>query len=387
MSIITEDIRTIFNALAPDEARLVGGAVRDYVLNGDIADDIDIATTAHPQTVIKCLKAAGMSVIPTGLKHGTVTAVYNHKRYEITTLRTDIETHGRHATVQFTDQFKEDAKRRDFTFNALYMNADGKITDYFNGQDDLKACKVRFIGAAEKRIHEDYLRIFRYFRFHDKFKQKPIFDKETLALIQKNALHIQKLSAERITSEILKITASKHAPYIWQAMVESTVTLAISLPDISLDRLYKFQELYPKDKNPFIKLVCLLKDAPQFVNNKHFCFTNKQKKYMRQLLSAVAIASVGENIKQQAYTLGKDIYIDALKIQRCLNIKNEIRIQKTIESIELFDVPTFPISGDDLINLGYKTGEELGHALQELENWWLLNNFPPKDACLLKIKR
>ena len=191
-------VRTLLDALADGgiAARFVGGCVRDWVLGRPISD-IDIAVDKPPETVMKALEAADIKVVPTGLKHGTVTAIVKSRPFEITTLRRDVETDGRHAIVAFTDDWREDASRRDFTFNALYADRAGTIYDYFDGQTDLKAGRVRFIGDPEQRIAEDRLRVLRFFRFHARFG-KPPFDGPSFDACRRNAATVNGLSGERV---------------------------------------------------------------------------------------------------------------------------------------------------------------------------------------------
>ena len=187
---------------------VVGGAVRNAVLATDVKD-IDIATKLPPQKVISNVKkAGGIKIVPTGLEHGTITLVYNKTPYEITTLRKDIQTDGRHAKVAFTDNFLEDAKRRDFTMNALYLHSDGTITDYFNGVQDLQKGRVKFIGNPEERLREDFLRIIRYFRF-TMIYGKNHYDKKLLQIFKKHRKKLQIISGNRIGNEVIKMMNAK----------------------------------------------------------------------------------------------------------------------------------------------------------------------------------
>jgi tRNA nucleotidyltransferase/poly(A) polymerase len=201
------------------EARIAGGAVRDYLLGKD-PKDIDIATTARPVDVILTFEALGYTVVPTGLQHGTVTVVVDKEPFEITTLRIDKETDGRHAEVEFVTNFELDAARRDFTFNAMFMDVDGKIYDYFGGEEDLKASRVCFVGNAKDRIEEDYLRIMRYFRFLGRMKTVNYdqYTLETLKTIHKMAAGLDKISGERIWAELTKILSQPRAATIVRLM-------------------------------------------------------------------------------------------------------------------------------------------------------------------------
>jgi len=206
-SLITEDISFILNFIEKHgyEARIVGGAVRNFLL-ATHGSDIDIATTATPQEVENIFASQGVRTIPIGVKYGSVSVLYNGEQYEITTLREDVKTFGRHAEVRFSSSFEEDSNRRDFTINAIYMDKEGRLYDYHGGIEDIHAGNVNFIGDAAKRISEDYLRIFRYFRFvaaYGNYRCNP----EYLKIIAAQKSHIKILSGERIVSELLKIFA------------------------------------------------------------------------------------------------------------------------------------------------------------------------------------
>ena len=193
------------------EARFVGGCVRDALLGKIDADvDLDVATGLLPDQIIERLEAAEIKAIPTGIAHGTVTAIIAGQSFEITTLRKDVACDGRHADVQFTDDFELDAKRRDFTINAMSTDRLGRLFDYFGGVEDLKAGRIRFVGNAEERVREDYLRILRFFRFYARFGRPPA-DQQALQACKVEAAGLARLSGERIRSEMLKLLASGNA--------------------------------------------------------------------------------------------------------------------------------------------------------------------------------
>lgn len=381
MKLITPDILKIFEALEPHTCKLVGGCVRDFLQNGTIAEDIDIATTASPSEVSEILKSAGMHVIPTGIKHGTVTCVYNNKPYEITTLRKDIQTNGRHAKVIFTKDFKEDSLRRDFTFNALYMNKNGELSDYHNGQEDLKKRSVCFIGNPQDRIEEDYLRILRYFRFHGKFSQKPQFKKDVLSLIKQQSPHLKNLSKERVTSEILKTLQGFNIGYIWQKMQDTHVLHELNLPKPDIKTLTKVEELYKL--NALEKLVCLHPNIQ--ISKKTLILSNKEKKYIKDIQKCLKAFNAEKDIYQQAYILGKSSLTAALKI---LYAQTKVHsLQKEIPLLEKWQVPTFPLKGQDLIDLGYTPSPQFGEMLKKIEEAWIQKNFPQKEWCLQQARQ
>ena len=198
--------------------RLVGGVVRDLLLDKS-AKDVDIATECRPDKMMELLEASGVRCIPTGIQHGTVTAHLNHKNYEITTLRIDRATDGRHAVVEFTEDWREDAERRDLTINAMSLDLQGNLFDYFSGQQHLAEKKVVFVGDARKRICEDFLRILRYFRFYGRISPSPdLHDPKTLEAIRETAEGLTLISVERVWQEMGKILQGNHAPHLLRTM-------------------------------------------------------------------------------------------------------------------------------------------------------------------------
>ncbi|MAF31597.1 MAG: hypothetical protein CMF60_05280 [Magnetococcales bacterium] len=377
--LITPDILTIFNSLKPYECRLVGGCVRDYLYNKTISEDIDIATTATPQTVMDLLKNAGMHVVPTGLKHGTVTCVYRNKPYEITTLRRDIETNGRHATVTFTDNFYEDSLRRDFTFNALYMDHNQNVTDFHGGLNDLQHKKIKFIGHAKHRIEEDYLRILRYFRFHGKFEEPANFNDNDLKVISSQATHLQQLSIERVTMEVVKILKGHHSLEIWQKMAETQVLKNLNLPinpalqNIGSGALANL----PWQARAYISTG----DMDLFI--KSLRLPNVEQKQMKQIQKAVTRYNNQHDLYQQAYWLGHQNLILALKILAIT--ENNPSHKQLAQNLQNWECPTFPLTGKDLIKAGFKPSPQLGQILQKIETEWVAHNFPPQKWCIDQI--
>ena len=218
--LVRPETRAVFTALAARgfEARAVGGAVRNALLGHPVVD-VDIATPARPDEVIAAAKAAGLTPVPTGIAHGTVTVVANHVPYQVTTLREDVETHGRHATVAFTGDWAADARRRDFTLNALYCNAEGRVFDPLSGYADLAARRVRFIGDARERIREDYLRILRFFRLTAEYGEGPP-DADGLVACVREREGLARLSAERVREELFRLLAARRGPELVRAMFD-----------------------------------------------------------------------------------------------------------------------------------------------------------------------
>ncbi|HWA45288.1 MAG TPA: CCA tRNA nucleotidyltransferase, partial [Hypericibacter adhaerens] len=262
------DARTqaVIAALRADgaELRFVGGCVRDAVL-GRAIKDIDLATPDPPETVIALLKRAGLKAVPTGIEHGTVTAVVEKQPFEVTTLRRDVETDGRHAKVEFTDDWRADAARRDLTFNAMSLSPDGTLHDYFGGFDDLQAGRVRFVGDAATRIEEDVLRLLRFFRFYAHYG-KPPPDAVALEACRRMAPRLPDLSGERIQAETLKLlAASDPAPVV--ALTQNDGVLEHWLPEARsvarLAALVRIENGLGREPDPLLRLAALIEGGPE----------------------------------------------------------------------------------------------------------------------------
>ena len=388
-TLFNDTIDDLFDALEPHETRLVGGYVRDFLATGRKSDDVDIATTAPPHVVTEKLKQAGFSVIPTGLKHGTVTAKRGDALFEVTTLRRDMTTDGRRAKVIFTLNFEEDAIRRDFTFNALYVAKDGTLYDYHGGEDDLKAGLVHFIGDTKARIEEDYLRILRFFRFYGRLAKSRKIDGATLAAIQECASLIEHLSPERITTELFKILQCNNIKKVWPQMESTGVLNAIGLKGADYLALHDFVTMFPQEKNPLIRLACMYynKEETFVTRDPRLRYSNKEVVFLRKLFIALERPQHHFPPEQQCYWLGKDVFMAALMIEASRTTSKETRedIQRTLAYIAQFTPPVFDVTGDDLMARGVPAGPELGYKLKELEAWWVEHDFPSKTDCLEQL--
>ena len=236
------------------DIRLVGGAVRDLML-GRAPKDIDLASDATPQKMQDILSNAGIKTVPTGIEHGTITAVLNGEPFEITTLRSDDKTDGRKAEVSFITNWKEDARRRDLTYNAMSIDFDGRLYDYFDGMNDLQNKVSKFVGDPQERIKEDYLRILRYFRFQSKIAN-PVWDDETIQAIKSNVLGLRKVSAERVWQEIAKMLMGNNLDAIFTYMNQTGVTGAIGLTTNNKEQLDRITY-----DHPVIGLAVLVSDS------------------------------------------------------------------------------------------------------------------------------
>lgn len=237
-SLFTQGLKSIIDLFSREqhELRIAGGAVRD-LLSGRKPQDVDFATTATPEQMKTLFQAAGVRLINNkGEKHGTITARLHEENFEITTLRIDVVTDGRHAEVEFTTDWQKDAERRDLTINSMFLGVDGTLFDYFNGYEDLKNKKVRFVGQAKQRIEEDYLRILRYFRFYGRIVDKPgDHDPETLAAIAENAKGLAGISGERIWVELKKILVGNHVNHLMHLIYDLNVAPYIGESELETD--------------------------------------------------------------------------------------------------------------------------------------------------------
>jgi poly(A) polymerase len=365
------DAEPLFKALGGgDVLRFVGGCVRNSVLVEPIGD-IDLATKLTPPEVIKKLKAAGIKTVPTGIEHGTVTAVLNGQGYEITTLRRDVETDGRRATVAFTQAWEEDAARRDFTMNTLLSDLSGNIFDPLRtGLKHLKAGKVLFVGDPAERIAEDYLRVLRFFRFHATYgKGQP--DRKALIACGNAARKMNTLSRERVTQELLKILQGRKPADALVLMQEYRLLSDIFVPGLKKEKL---QKIFRKQKE--IDVVALAARLSVISTPK------KLKDRLRLPLRTLALVSDIQDAgklfrkvsKQQIllslYTYGREITEQALLIKGASPQYMKFAREE--------DIPVFKMKGRDLIKGGMKPGPEVGKKLRRIELAWIRSGF--KDS-------
>ena len=384
-----KEANIIFSSLNNDSTeskiKFVGGCIRKSLL-GQIVDDIDLATSLEPDEVKKILIKSDIKVIDTGILHGTITAVINKKKFEITTLRKDILTDGRHAKVKYTLNWEEDSLRRDFSINAIYSDIDGRIFDPQNGISDLKNGIIRFIGSPEERIKEDYLRILRYFRFFIEYS-KTSYDKNTIKYIKQNINGLNKVSNERIFVELKKILLLKNLNKLFVNAESKEIILNIFPQFEFYERLNKIENLEEKLKINYDRdLILALLIIDQSNSYEYFCHKYKTSnniknrfKNISQHFEEIQNKSffLEKNIKRLIYFLDKKYVKDLVLFSICLNNKTEIsKIIKLIDFINNFKIPKFPISGEELKNkYGYESGELLGRKLKILEKKWIENNF------------
>jgi len=360
------DLADLVAALGSGNARYVGGAVRDSLL-GQPIKDIDIATPLKPSEVIARTKAAGIHTIPTGVAHGTVTAVLPGGPVEITTLRRDVATDGRHATVMFATVWRDDAARRDFTINALYADpVGGEITDFFGGLDDLAARRVRFIGDARARIREDHLRILRYFRFQARFGSLPA-DAEAEAACSELAATLKGLSRERIGMEMMNLLGLPDpAPVVTR--MASLGVLPVILPEAdatALAPLIAAEAEQGVAPDALRRLAALLPAQPALAEQvaARFRLSGAQKK--RLSLAAGRRDEDRDDPRALAYRLGIESATDRLLLTG-----------GSLEPLRDWSIPVFPLKGGQIVAAGVTAGPEVARILQEVEARWVSEGFP-----------
>ena len=366
-----EDLAALITALGPGNTRYVGGAVRDTLL-GIAVKDIDVATPLVPAEVTAGLERAGIRNVPTGIEHGTVTAVLAGGPVEITTLRRDVATDGRRATVAFATDWREDAARRDFTINALYADPETlRIDDFFGGLSDLAARRVRFIGDARERIREDHLRILRYFRFQARFGSLPA-DTEAESACAELASTLKGLSRERIGMETMNLLGLPDPAPTVARMAELGV-LAQFLPEArpeALAMLVAQEQAQGIAPDPLRRLAALLPPDPALAEQvaSRFRLSSAQKK---RLATAAARSDKQEAPRALAYRLGRSEALDRLLLAGA-----------PVQALEDWDIPRFPLKGGEIVARGVSAGPEVARTLRSIEERWVAEGFPPRERVL-----
>ncbi len=387
------ETRTLIHALGEDNIRFVGGCVRDAIVARPV-QDVDAATVLPPEQTMERLKAQGIKSIPTGIEHGTITAVIGARHFEVTTLRRDVTTDGRHATVAFTDNWQEDAARRDFTMNALYCDASGAITDFFNGIEDAKAGHVRFIGDALQRIREDALRILRFFRFSARYGSNSL-NAEGVNACTELANTIATLSGERIQQEMLKLLVTDKAGTIIDAMAHCHVLPHVLGCEVDASVLtYLTSLLYDTQEAPdaILALAALLRsakgDANQLVDFIHarWKISNAHYKQLHKLCTVkLQLIQHDALIKRQIRVLGKQDFIQLILLYAAEGAEHSA-VLAAIVVARAWDIPVFPVTGADLKAHGFAEGKAMGDMLRELETKWEKSGYSlSKDALLRPI--
>ena len=383
----SKKIISIFKTLEEDQpknikvAMFVGGCVRKYLKDQEI-DDIDIATIFSPDELKKKFEKTKVRVLDTGIDHGSVTLLFENAKFELTTLRKDIKTDGRHSEVSFSDNWEEDSERRDFTINAIYMDKNGKIFDPQSGLYDLNNSKVKFIGDPSKRIEEDYLRILRFIRFSLQYNSQ--IDQSTLNTIKLNLAGIQKLSKERILDELFKILSLSNFDNITNKK-ELKEIFSLVFPElVNVDRMKKLNQcnkIFNIDKN--IILAAILLDKSN--NHEYFCHKYKTSNFLKEELKLLAqlLLKYDGRISYLKKHLIKEIYTyDKLIIKKVailiFIINKKMSLSETIKILDNIDkaiIPEFPYNGKYLMKRGISEGKKIGIILKEIQREWIKKSF------------
>jgi poly(A) polymerase len=376
-----------------EETRVVGGAVRNLLLGLPLSE-IDLATTAEPKTVIGRVTAAGFKAVPTGIEHGTVTVVAEGKPFEVTTLREDVETDGRHAVVRFGREWKKDAARRDFTINAMSLSGDGTVHDYCGGLADIEKRRVRFIGNAESRIAEDYLRVLRFFRFFAAYNEG-VPDREGYLACARARDKLDQLSRERIRAEILKTLVAKRAPEAMTAMAETGIYGAVfanapELPALArLGLIEQSNEIAPDAVRSLAAVAVRIADDADSLRERLRLSNDEYKRLhsMGDRWWRLTPASGEPYAKETLYRIGAEEYSDRALISFA-HSEASLADDKWGALLSLprrWTPPRFPISADDFLKRGVEKGPKLGRALAAAEAAWIAADFPEDAGALKKI--
>tara|TARA_B100000579_G_scaffold115042_1_gene92172 strand:- start:141 stop:1415 length:1275 start_codon:yes stop_codon:yes gene_type:complete len=392
------NIEKIFNLISnfseTSEIRYVGGSIRK-IINKEKVDDIDLATNITPKIVCEILKKNQISFYESGIEHGTITAKVDNYKFEITTLRKDVSTDGRHAKVDFSNDWHEDASRRDFTFNAIYADLHGNLYDPFNGKKDLELGNVKFIGDPEKRIKEDYLRILRYVRFFLNYSK--VDHKNSLKkIIKQNINGISKISSDRLLDELKKLVLSKGFLKLSKDIFSQEIITLVFPQLIHLNIFRNINDFSNKiiNQKDFIFLISLM-IIDDTDNSEYFIYkyniSNEDKKRIR-FLSDYYSKRLDKNYFKEKnlwkilYYNGKDNLIDLIDFQIFQSKKIDKNLIKLKTFFNIQQVPKFEIKAKTLIEkFNFKEGKELGAKLKEIEDFWVENSFKISDQELNKI--
>ena len=369
------------------EARAVGGCVRDYLL-GMKGSDVDVACTLPPDQLMHIAQSRGWKAIPTGLAHGTVTIVLPERTVEVTTLRRDVKTDGRHAEVTYTEKFEEDAARRDFTFNALYMDFRGVISDFFNGEEDLRAQRVRFIGNAGDRIREDGLRILRFFRFLATHGHPPA-DEQAIAACASQHKMLERLSGERIQQEMKKLLGAADPSYALAQMSMMAMGEALTGSRWDVPTLQQLLQREAQQKVPghaWVRLLALAPASQRMNVAAHVCNRWKLSRADTQWLEFLTAPPLLETQPQVKESLRhfKREWVEQALLLLSLD-QSDLPLGTMLAVARMFEPPAFPVNARDLMVYGMQEGPELGAKLRELELRWVQSDYRLKKGDLLGL--
>jgi poly(A) polymerase len=385
-------VRQVFAVLTGEggEARIIGGAVRNALMGLPVGE-IDFGTTETPDAVAAGAAAAGIKVAPTGIEHGTLTLVVRGRPFEVTTLREDIETDGRHAVVRFGSDWEADARRRDFTVNALSVDADGRVHDPVGGYGDIVARRIRFIGDPDKRIAEDRLRILRFFRFHAEVGKGDI-DAGGLAAVMRACNDLRQLSAERVGQEMRRVVVARRAVEAVTLMQEAGV-LPVLLAGVgylaAFARLARFEAAAGISVSVPLRLAalaCRIEEDVQRLTGRLRLANAERDRMLKALAAGRAISPriTERGARRILYRHGVEAYRDGVALAVAWGVApaDDPQFADLAKLPERWPVPTFPLSGRDVVAGGHASGPAVGALLAEVEAWWIEEDFAPDETAL-----
>jgi len=387
----TQQLLAALEAARAGGSRFVGGCVRNTLMGREV-DDIDIATQLTPDRVVEVAKSAGFAAHPTGIEHGTVTVVVNHKPFEVTTLRRDVSTDGRRATVAFTEAWEEDAQRRDFRMNALYADAQGAIHDPTGGGlDDARAGRVIFIGDAHTRIREDYLRILRFFRFNAWYAKGPL-DPQGLHACADLVAGLDTLSVERVWKETKKLLGAYNPRAAWEAMKAIEVR-ARALPEMENDaRLamlctLEAELMLPLD--PMTRVAAALSDQESArALARRLKLSNEERDRLVAALGddekITSYMSLRE-MRRAIYRIGNEAFRDRVMLAwAAAGVDKAQAWRALVAHSQMWTPPKLPLTGDDVMTAGVPAGPKIGIVMREVEDWWIDADFPDDKLSVIE---
>ena len=381
----TKELAAVMDALMAEggSARFVGGAVRNALL-GCKVEDVDIATPLVPEEVSRRLACAGIAALPTGIEHGTITAVLNGRTFEVTTLRRDISTDGRRAVVAFSENWEEDAQRRDFTINALYAAFDGELFDYTGGVADLAAGRIRFIGDPIQRIREDYLRTLRLFRFHAWYGKGEI-DERALSAAAAEREGIRILSGERIRKEVVRLLEAENPVPALYTMRQNRILAEVLPGEANLERLERLIAIDTANffkPDPLLRLVALVAadlSVAQAISDR-LKLSNDERDRLADLTCAPEHLTPWlpvREMRRMLYRLGQQRLRDRVLLAWAddTHLSNAVAWRALLAIADAWVRPRFPLTGRDVMAAGIPEGPLVGKILSDIEEWWIANDF------------
>jgi len=387
----TQALIAALETARPNGSRFVGGCVRNTLMGREV-DDIDVATQLTPDQVTDVCTKAGFAAHPTGIEHGTVTVVVNHRPFEVTTLRRDVSTDGRRATVAFTEKWDEDAERRDFRMNALYADGAGAIHDPTKGGlDDVRAGRVIFIGDAHTRLREDYLRILRFFRFNAWYAKGPL-DPHGLAACADLIEGLDTLSVERIWKEVKKLLAAPDPRAAWEGMT-AIEARARALPELSnekrLDALATLEVDLMLNVDPMIRVAAALTDQESAgALARRLKLSNEERdRLVAALGSEVKITSYMSlrEMRRAIYKLGNEAFRDRVMLAWAgAGGEKAQQWRALVAHGQMWTPPRLPLSGDEVMAAGVPAGPKVGVVMREVEDWWIDADFPDDKLSVIE---